>query len=127
MHPVRAKHRNQTINIAPIPEYIDDQPDAITEPFTVTPFSDAWAPGDPIQVPRNSIDHITPYEKLALQAVDELSNGKYDQSPDPKLFLSRYQRDVAQAGADDRAAAAASRPARPAAGAARRGRKSRIR
>ena len=92
--------RNRAVNIVPIPEYVGDRLDSISWPLEVTPFAEtSWTPGDPIKAPRNGVDHITPYEKLALDAVDAFLNQHYEKSADPKKLLSRYDQDVAAAQA----------------------------
>ena len=92
------KYKNQSVAIAPIPDYVGEKPDVIVEPFTVTPLAEGtFAPGEPIQVPAKAVSRITPYEKLAENAVDELSAGNYDHKTEPGEFLSRYDRDVAEA------------------------------
>jgi len=78
-------------NIVPILDYIGHNTEAITEPFQVTPFPpNSWIPEKPIEVKKNYIESIKPYEEVALSALDAFLNEKYESSPDPQKQLTRY-------------------------------------
>src|SRR5207244_3888697 len=65
---------NASVNIVPIPDYGKD-PGALAESFPATPFpATSWTPGDPITAAKREVASVTPYEELALKAVDELLN-----------------------------------------------------
>ena len=92
------KLANRAVNIEPIPDLVGDKLDTIPWPLEVTPFADtSWETTDPVKAPRNGVDHITPYERLALDAVDAFLNRHLEKSADPKKLLSRYDQDVAAA------------------------------
>jgi peptide/nickel transport system substrate-binding protein len=83
-------------DIVPIPDYIGHNTDAITEPFKVTPFRhNSWIPEDPVEVKKNYIESIKPYEEVALTAVDAFLKENYESDRDPQKQMTRYDQDVA--------------------------------
>jgi ABC-type transport system substrate-binding protein len=89
--------RNALVNIVPTPDYVGQNLDALGESFEVTPFpATSWTPGDPIKVVKREATSITPYEELALKAVDELLSAHYEQKPsDSKDYVPRFDQLVA--------------------------------
>ncbi len=83
-------------NIVPIPEHIDDNPEAITEPFKVTPYPrNSWTPDEPKKVIKSHVVSIKPYEEVALTAVDAFLKEKYETARDADKQMTRYEQDVA--------------------------------
>ncbi len=83
-------------NIVPIPDYIGHNTDAITEPFKVTPINiDSGIREETVEVKRNYIESIKPYEEVALKEVNNFLNENYENARDPKEQMNRYDQDVA--------------------------------
>src|ERR1700722_6506827 len=83
-------------DIMPIPDYVGHNTDAITEPFKATPFRhNSWIPEDPVEVKKNYIGWIKPYDEVALTAVDAFLKENYESDRDSQKQMTRYDQDVA--------------------------------
>ncbi len=119
---------NASVNIVPITDYIGDKPDTLDPSFEATPFSrTSWATEANININRNFVEYIRPYEKLAEKAVDELFRLTTKSTPPRRTICRCTTRTLLRDRRLPPCCCICNRTAKPASGTATLGRSWRIR